>query len=133
MIPGKKEHEFVDPPMEDEGSTSGSFVKMCEAAHKNMVEYLVYSCSRNSMSFLSIVGVFIFFTTILMISPVIDSTTDVIQKLVLLNMLLTCLLGFVLMLYRVDFRFIVSVVGIPIVYITKKLYLLWVKYGSRKE
>jgi hypothetical protein len=128
MIPGKKEHEFVDPPMEE-----GSFVEKLDNAHKNMVYYIAYCYDNSSLPILSIVGAFIFVTMILTIAPAVDSTTDVTQKLILVNILVTCFIGFLLMVTRVDFRFIASVVGIPIVYITKQLYLLWVKYGTRKE
>lgn len=129
MMPGKKEHEFVDPIMEE-----GSFLEKLDAAHKNAVDYIVYCCSRGSVPpLVSIVGTFILFVLILTVAPMIDQISDVTQKLILLDIFLTCFVGFLLMVTRVDFRFIASVVGIPIVYITKHLYLMLVKYGSRKE
>jgi uncharacterized membrane protein len=133
MIPGKKEHEFVDPPMEDEGS----FVDVLDNTTKSMVEYLSNIYQRRSSYLISpiipIVGVFIFITAIWVCTQIMSSVTDVTQQLILVNITVTCLLGFLLMLYRVDMSFVCAIIGIPIIYITKQLYLLWVKHGSRKE
>jgi hypothetical protein len=103
------------------------FENMLDLTNDKFLNYIRSYSNRPWYPIVSIVAALIFLMLIITIEQAIGAVSDATQKLILLNMMLTALVGFLSAFYKIDFQYIVSILGILTIPIAKKLHHILVK------